>query len=55
MDAMLLRWTLPRAGASGRSQLHGGTPKDQSAKIDVLWMFCINLVCLLCVVKQTDR
>ena len=21
----------------------------------LLWMFCINLVCLLCVVKQTDR
>ena len=33
-----------------RSHLHGGTSKDQSAKVDVHWLFCINLVCLLCVI-----
>ena len=38
-----------------RLHLHGGTSKDRSAKIYVHWMFCSNLICLLCVVKQIDR
>ena len=33
---------------------HGIVGIDRSAKINVHWMFFINLVCLLCVVKQTD-
>ena len=31
------------------------TSIELKINIDVHWMLCINLVCLLCVIKQTDQ